>query len=78
LKRLLLLSILLLSLHSSIIIVGASAEVDDVALVYNIVDGDTFDAFPVGRIRLADIDAPESWESGYSEAKDFLHQMIAS
>ena len=77
LKRFMLFSILLLSLHSSIIIcVGVSVEIDDVARVYNVIDGDTFDAFPVGRIRMADIDAPESSESGYSEAKDFLTSLI--
>lgn len=27
--------------------------------VYKVVDGDTLDAFPVGRVRLADVDAPE-------------------
>jgi endonuclease YncB( thermonuclease family) len=34
-------------------------EIDVIAVVKRVVDGDTFDAFPVGRIRLADIDAPE-------------------
>lgn len=29
------------------------------ANVYRVVDGSTFDAFPVGRVRLVDINAPE-------------------
>jgi len=37
--------------------------------VYKVVDDDTFDCFPVGRVRLADIDAPESSEPGYYEAR---------
>lgn len=44
-------------------------EVDVTATVYKVIDGDTFDAFPVGRVRLADIDAPEKGVSGYYEAK---------
>lgn len=52
------------------------AEVDTVATVYKVVDGDTFDAFPVGRIRLADINTPEKGEPGYSEARDFLKSLI--
>lgn len=34
-------------------------EIDVCADIYRVVDGDTFDVFPVGRVRLADIDAPE-------------------
>lgn len=51
-------------------------EIDDVAIVYNVIDGDTFDSFPLGRIRIADIDAPESDESGYTEAKNYLSDLI--
>ncbi len=46
--------------------------VDMIATVYNVVDGDTFDGFPSGRVRLADIDAPERGEKGYTEAKEAL------
>ena len=77
-KRFVLISILLLLLQFTIIVNCAAVEVDDVAIVYNVIDGDTFDAFPVGRIRIADIDAPESWESGYGEAKDFLTSLIGN
>jgi hypothetical protein len=51
-------------------------EIDTTALVYKVIDGDTFDAFPIGRVRLADIDTPERGEPGYSEAKDFLNLLI--
>lgn len=51
---------------------GATVEIDVSADTYHIVDGDTFDAFPVGRIRLADIDAPESYEAGYGASTDAL------
>ncbi len=44
--------------------------------VYKVVDDDTFDCFPVGRVRLADIDAPESSEPGYYEARNTLANLI--
>jgi len=46
-----------------------AAKIDVVAETYHVVDGDTIDAFPVGRIRVADIDTPESGQAGYAEAK---------
>jgi hypothetical protein len=42
-KRFALLSILLLSLQSLVIVSCVSVEVDDVAIVNNVIDGDTFD-----------------------------------
>ena len=54
----------------------AGLEVDDVGYVYYVVDGDTFDAFPVGRVRLADVDTPEYGEPGYEEAKDALTALL--
>ncbi len=54
----------------------SSFEIDVIAQVYKVIDGDTFDAFPVGRVRLADIDAPERGEEGYSEAKEALTSLI--
>ncbi len=50
-------------------------EIDVSGTVYHIVDGDTIDAFPVGRIRLADIDAPESGQTGYTEAKNYVSSL---
>ncbi len=51
-------------------------EVDATASVYRVVDGDTFDAFPVGRVRLADVDAPERGEAGYTEATNALKNLV--
>jgi len=53
-----------------------SAEVDLVATVYKVIDGDTFDAFPSGRVRLADINAPELDEAGGHEAKEALTNLV--
>ena len=53
-----------------------SIEVDATSIVTNVIDGDTFDVALGERIRLADVDAPESWESGYSAAKDFLVDLV--
>jgi hypothetical protein len=43
-------------------------EIDVSTVVYKVVDGDTLDGFPIGRVRLADINAPERGEPGYIEA----------
>lgn len=54
-------------------------EVDDTGTVYYIVDGDTYDQSGLpdtDRVRLADIDSPESYEAGYQEAKDYLYSLI--
>jgi len=51
-------------------------EVDDVGYVYHVVDDDTFDAFPVGRVKLADVDTPEYGEPGYEEAKEALTAIL--
>lgn len=53
-----------------------SFEIDVTATVYKIIDGDTFDAFPVGRVRLADVNAPELDEAGGKEAKDALSNLL--
>ena len=54
-------------------------EVDATGTVYYIVDGDTYDQSGLSdgdRVRLADIDCPESYENGYQEAKDYLTLLI--
>ena len=51
-------------------------EVDVTCSVYRVVDGDTFDCFPVGRVRLADIDAPELGTAEGYVAKDALTTLI--
>jgi hypothetical protein len=44
--------------------------------VTNVVDGDTLDVSDFGRIRLADIDAPDSGKPGYDEAKNYLISLV--
>ncbi|MHA1461383.1 MAG: thermonuclease family protein, partial [Promethearchaeota archaeon] len=51
-------------------------EIDRTGTVYNIVDGDTIDVTSVGRIRFADIDAPEQGEPGDDEATNYLLSLI--
>jgi hypothetical protein len=51
-------------------------ELDTTADVWVVIDGDTFDAFPVGRIRLADIDAPDQGETGYDTSRNYLDGLI--
>ncbi len=53
-----------------------SLEFDAVDRVSYIVDGDTFDVASGYRIRLADVDCPETYEDGYDQAKDFLRELI--
>ncbi len=54
----------------------SSLEFDAVDRVSYIVDGDTFDVESGYRIRLADVDCPESYEYGYDQASDFLRGLI--
>jgi PKD repeat protein len=56
---------------------AAAWEVDATATVTSVVDGDTFDCSPTGRVRLADVDAPEYYETGYQEAADYISSLIA-
>ncbi|MFX0137508.1 MAG: thermonuclease family protein [Candidatus Hodarchaeota archaeon] len=51
-------------------------EIDRTGTVTYIVDGDTLDVSGVGRIRLADIDCPESGEPGYSAASSYLSSLV--
>ena len=53
-----------------------SGEFDLTAVVDWVVDGDTFNVTSGETIRLADIDTPEYGETGYSEAKNFLLNLI--
>ena len=69
--------LLLLLVASSLILPTVRGmEVDLEADVYRVIDGDTFDAFPSGRVRLADVNAPEVGEDGYYEAKEALTSLI--
>ncbi|MDW8359664.1 MAG: thermonuclease family protein [Candidatus Caldarchaeum sp.] len=56
-------------------VVGGKA-VDIVASVYRVVDGDTFDCFPAGRVRLADVNTPERGQPGYTEATNALRMLV--
>ena len=57
-------------------IVYVNGEVDKTSTVTRVIDGDTFDISTGERIRLADVDAPEYYESGYSDATDYLKSLI--
>jgi len=53
-----------------------NGEVDKTSTVTRVIDGDTFDISSGERIRLADVDAPETYETGYSQAKSYLTSLI--
>lgn len=55
---------------------SCSWENDKTAVASRVIDGDTFDTAAGDRVRLADIDAPESGESGYYEAKNYLSGLV--
>ena len=61
---------------SSLLIVLVYGEVDKTAFVTRVIDGDTFEISSGERIRLADVDCPEYYEYGYSQAKDYLTSQI--
>jgi hypothetical protein len=61
---------------SSLINITHAWEVDKTGHVDYIVDGDTFDLTTDERIRLADIDAPETGDPGSSESKNFLTTLV--
>ena len=65
-----------LILISTLLISYVYGEVDKTAFVTRVNDGDTFDISTGERIRLADVDAPEYYEYGYSEATDYLASLI--
>lgn len=56
--------------------IAFAEEIDAVTVCDWVIDGDTFDTTSGERIRLADIDAPESGEAGYSAAKNALIDLI--
>jgi len=67
--------LILLFLTTSFLVV-VKGEVDKTGSVTYLVDGDTFDISYTDRIRLADIDAPESHEVGYADSKNYLKSLI--
>ncbi len=69
--------VLLLLIIAPVLIPAVRAfEIDATDTVTYVIDGDTFDTYETGRIRLADVDAPERYEPGYSEATDALVALI--
>jgi len=72
---LLVLTCLIISLCFS----GARAlgeEIDRVAVVTRVIDGDTFDIDSGDRIRFADVNTPESGQVGYQEAKEYVAGLV--
>lgn len=55
---------------------GPSLKVDKTSTVLMVVDGDTFDLTTGETIRLADIDTPEQGEEGYTEAKNYMIDLV--
>ena len=51
-------------------------EIDKIAYVTVVIDGDTFDVSTGERVRLADINTPEIGKDGYFEAKNQLRILI--
>jgi len=62
---------------TSTLVVGVFAvEVDASGIVTEMTDGDSFVVSGVGEVRLADIDAPEYYETGGTAAKNYLTSLI--
>jgi len=53
-----------------------TVSIDKIATVTRVVDGDTFVLSNGDRVRLADIDAPESYESGFTASTDALSSLV--
>ena len=81
--------LLLFCISSSLVIlpfIALAAQDEAYGIVTNVVDGDTFDvtiekagakvAYPVERIRLADIDSPEMNSENGPAAKDFTFALL--
>jgi micrococcal nuclease len=70
------LTALLLVRFTFAIVKADTFEIDQEGQVNKVIDGDTFDLKSGDKIRLADIDAPESNDPGYQEAKDYLTDLF--
>ncbi len=51
-------------------------SIDKIATVTRVIDGDTFELSNGDRVRLADIDAPESYESGFTTSSNVLSSWV--
>lgn len=76
-KKLVMLTLtcLMLSLFSTIVS-ASTGEIDKIAVVSRVVDGDTFDLDSGERIRFADVNTPEKDTVGYQEAKDYVISLV--
>ncbi len=72
----LLITIFLLQASLNISSCSPLAEIDLTTVPLAIFDGDTFNSFPAGPIRLADVNAPEENQPGYTEALEALGSLI--
>lgn len=59
-----------------VLVQSFSPQFEEVTYASFIQDGDTFETSAGDWIRLADVDCPESYEYGYSEATDVLSELI--
>jgi len=76
-RRVVLIFVVLLSLNVFVTNVSAVAgEIDQSSIVLRVVDGDTFVLDSGERIRLADVNTPETNQAGYSEAKNFMIGLV--
>jgi endonuclease YncB( thermonuclease family) len=71
-----LLIVLLLQLSDILFVKGYVGEIDKTAKVDWVTDGDTFNITSGETIRLADVNAPEYNEPGFSEAKEFMINLL--
>ena len=65
-----------LTFGSACLPTAAAWEIDATGVVYHVVDGDTIDVDTIGRVRLADVNAPEVGQPGYEAAKDFVNATV--
>lgn len=72
----LLLSMAILAAGWNGIVVGSGTTIDATDTVVRVIDGDTFVAHRLGRVRLADVDAPELGEPGGEEATEVLRSLV--
>lgn len=69
-------SFFIISISTSLVVVFAF-EVDASGIVTEMKDGDSFVVSGVGEVRLADIDAPEYYETGGTASKNYLTSLIS-
>jgi hypothetical protein len=69
--------VLALSLFvSGIFVFNVNGEIDYEAVVENVVNGDTFEIATGETVRLADVNAPDYRQRGYSQAKSYLTSLL--